>query len=203
LSGFRLRAFHPLWSDFPFASSNLSTATLGSYNPGGKPSGLDCSAFARHYLRNRIRFLFLVLLRCFTSDGIACPLLCIRSGTIQYDLYQVTPFGNPRVNASLRLSEAYRSLPRPSSPASAKAFTSVFGRLPDPALLLTNGALLAKPWRASLADWSGWLCHPKPGGRRMVGPDGFEPSTPRLSSACSNQLSYEPVIGDGRGQFGT
>ena len=29
----------------------------------------------------------------------------------------------------------------------------------------------------------------------MVGPDGLEPSTPRLSSACSNQLSYEPVAG--------
>jgi hypothetical protein len=29
----------------------------------------------------------------------------------------------------------------------------------------------------------------------MVGPDGLEPSTPRLSSACSNQLSYEPMIG--------
>ena len=29
----------------------------------------------------------------------------------------------------------------------------------------------------------------------MVGPDGLEPSTPRLSSACSNQLSYEPRIG--------
>ena len=27
----------------------------------------------------------------------------------------------------------------------------------------------------------------------MVGPDGLEPSTPRLSSACSNQLSYEPI----------
>lgn len=26
----------------------------------------------------------------------------------------------------------------------------------------------------------------------LVGPDGFEPTTPRLSSACSNQLSYEP-----------
>lgn len=26
----------------------------------------------------------------------------------------------------------------------------------------------------------------------LVGPDGLEPSTPRLSSACSNQLSYEP-----------
>ncbi len=32
-------------------------------------------------------------------------------------------------------------------------------------------------------------------GARMVGPDGFEPSTPRLSSACSNQLSYEPRMG--------
>jgi hypothetical protein len=30
----------------------------------------------------------------------------------------------------------------------------------------------------------------------MVGPDGLEPSTPRLSSACSNQLSYEPKIGE-------
>ena len=27
---------------------------------------------------------------------------------------------------------------------------------------------------------------------RVVGPDGLEPSTPRLSSACSNQLSYTP-----------
>lgn len=31
----------------------------------------------------------------------------------------------------------------------------------------------------------------------MVGPDGLEPSTPRLSSVCSNQLSYEPKIGNG------
>jgi hypothetical protein len=43
----------------------------------------------------------------------------------------------------------------------------------------------------------------------MVGPDGLEPSTPRLSSACSNQLSYEPEIGESgddlyrqRSQFG-
>ena len=27
---------------------------------------------------------------------------------------------------------------------------------------------------------------------QMVGPEGFEPSTPRLSSVCSNQLSYRP-----------
>ena len=34
--------------------------------------------------------------------------------------------------------------------------------------------------------------------REMVGPDGLEPSTPRLSSACSNQLSYEPVLTRGQ-----
>jgi hypothetical protein len=36
---------------------------------------------------------------------------------------QVIPFGNPRVKAYLQLSEAYRSLTRPSSPISAKAST--------------------------------------------------------------------------------
>ena len=35
------------------------------------PLGLGCSPFARHYWGNRIRFLFLRLLRCFTSAGIA------------------------------------------------------------------------------------------------------------------------------------
>ena len=35
----------------------------------------------------------------------------------------VAPFGDPRVEACLRLTEAYRSLPRPSSPSCAKAST--------------------------------------------------------------------------------
>ena len=30
---------------------------------------------------------------------------------------------------------------------------------------------------------------------QLVGPEGFEPSTPRLSSVCSNQLSYRPSGG--------
>ena len=34
---------------------------------------------------------------------------------------QVTPFGDPRVSGCLHLPEAYRSLPRPSSPSRAKA----------------------------------------------------------------------------------
>jgi hypothetical protein len=37
---------------------------------------------------------------------------------------RVSPFGHPRIKACLRLPEAYRSLPRPSSPACAKASTA-------------------------------------------------------------------------------
>src|SRR5499433_2917940 len=35
----------------------------------------------------------------------------------------VSPFGHPRITACLPLPEAYRSLPRPSSPPRAKAST--------------------------------------------------------------------------------
>ena len=37
-------------------------------------------------------------------------------------LRRVSPFGNLRVKGCLRLTEAYRSLPRPSSAPDAKAF---------------------------------------------------------------------------------
>ena len=43
--------------------------------------------------------------------------------TMEDWLHQVTPFGYPRVLAHLQLSEAFRSLLRPSSPVSTKAFT--------------------------------------------------------------------------------
>ena len=39
----------------------------------------------------------------------------------RYNPGRVSPFGNPRIKACLQLPEAYRSLPRPSSPSSAKA----------------------------------------------------------------------------------
>jgi hypothetical protein len=42
----------------------------GPTTPGGKPPGLGSSHFARHYLGNLIRFLFLQVLRCFTSLGL-------------------------------------------------------------------------------------------------------------------------------------
>ena len=89
--------------------------------PLNKLSGLVSSAFARHYLRNRIRFLFLWLLRCFTSPGIALVELCIHTLATGHSPSRVTPFGRPRVKAYLPLSVAYRSLSRPSSPVGTKA----------------------------------------------------------------------------------
>ena len=49
----------------------------------------------------------------------SCP------GSTKRNVYtlQVIPFGDPRLIAVLRLTGAYRSLSRPSSPAGTKAFT--------------------------------------------------------------------------------
>ncbi len=77
--------------------------------------GLGYFHFARRYFGNRCFFLFLLLLRCFSSEGWLTS-LCDRSSTCR-----VVPFGNPRINSSLRIPEAYRSLPRPSSPPRAQA----------------------------------------------------------------------------------
>jgi hypothetical protein len=55
--------------------------------------------------------------------GFALPALCIQTGVVRHDSYGVAPFGNHRINACLRLPDAYRSLLRPSSPLSAKAST--------------------------------------------------------------------------------
>ena len=77
--------------------------------------GLGCSAFARHYLRNHCCFLFLRVLRCFSSPR--SPLILGNTSS----RYWVPPFGNPRINGYLRLPGAYRSLSRPSSPLRAQA----------------------------------------------------------------------------------
>ena len=112
-------------SGLPFQVIKLSIAVhhVRVLQPRKSTSGLGSTAFARHYLRYRFLFLFLRLLRCFTSAGLAFISLCIQLMTMMYYHHQVTPFGYPRVLAHLQLSEAFRSLLRPSSPVSTKAFT--------------------------------------------------------------------------------
>ena len=58
-------------------------------------------------------FLFLEVLRCFSSLS-SPPFRDDRSSTCR-----VAPFGNLRIKGRLHLPEAYRSLPRPSSPPRA------------------------------------------------------------------------------------
>jgi hypothetical protein len=84
-----------------------------------KNSSLGCSAFARHYLRNRFRFLLLWLMRCFTSPGFTCVR---RADSTEDIVFLVTQFGDPRVVTYLPFSVAYRSLSRPSSSSDTKAF---------------------------------------------------------------------------------
>ncbi len=78
--------------------------------------------FARRYSGNRICFLFLRVLRCFSSR--VCLLI---SYVFRYGYHSITsggfPFGNLRIKACLQLPEAYRCSSRPSSAPSAKAST--------------------------------------------------------------------------------
>ena len=74
--------------------------------------GLGSSPVARHYWGNHCCFLFLEVLRCFSSLG--SPHY-FGSDDSPSDC-RVVPFGNPRINGHLHLPAAYRSLSRPSSP---------------------------------------------------------------------------------------
>ena len=92
-------------------------------NPGNIAiSGLASFPFARRYSGNRCFFLFLLLLRCFSSEGflhMAMYLPC--SDTVLP--YRVSPFGYLRVYGYLLLTAAFRSLSRPSSAPDAKSFS--------------------------------------------------------------------------------
>ena len=84
-------------------------------------SGLGSFPFARRYLGNRqIFFLFLRLLRCFSSPGSLCMTMYSSCSDWSYSR-QVSPFRHLRVNGYLLLTAAFRSLSRLSSALSAKA----------------------------------------------------------------------------------
>ena len=59
----------------------------------------------------------------FQFSPLAPLRLCIQRRVTRHDSRRVSPFGHPRINAYVRLPEAFRSLSRPSSPVRAKAST--------------------------------------------------------------------------------
>ncbi len=84
-------------------------------------NGLGSSGFARRYSRNHNCFLFLWVLRWFTSPRSPFSAYAF-SGEIPWlSPRRVSPFGHLRINVRVQLPEAFRSLPRPSSQPSAKA----------------------------------------------------------------------------------
>lgn len=78
--------------------------------------------FRSPLLTESILFIFLRLLRCFTSPRVTLTILFIEMATTPYKRCQVSLFGDLRIKACLPLPEDFRSLLRPSSSVDAKAF---------------------------------------------------------------------------------
>jgi hypothetical protein len=76
--------------------------------PTSKLVGLGCSRFARRYSGNRFFFLFLQVLRCFSSLRLPRTVLCIHTVVTSYKRCWVPPFGNLWIIAYLQLPKAYR-----------------------------------------------------------------------------------------------
>ena len=85
-------------------------------------SGLGSFHFARRYFGNRCFFLFLRLLRCFSSPGSPPYVMYWRMDDWSLSS-RVSPFRYLRIIGYLLLPEAFRSLSRLSSALSAKAST--------------------------------------------------------------------------------
>ena len=103
-------------------SVNNSPHLLRSITPRCTHHGLGSFHFARRYFGNRVFFLFLRVLRCFSSPGSLCMAMdspCSDGGFLR----QVSPFRHPRIIGYLLLPAAFRSLSRLSSALSAKAST--------------------------------------------------------------------------------
>ena len=90
--------------------------------PKDKSSGLGSFPFARRYSGNRCFFLFLRVLRCFSSPG-SLPYVMDWRMDDRGVLCRVSPFRDLRIKGYLLLPEAFRSLSRLSSALSAKAST--------------------------------------------------------------------------------
>ena len=124
---FRLRACHALWLPFPEDSANSQIGNSTIADPT-TPETPKCHGFGlfrfRSPLLSESRFLsFPPGTEMVHFPGFAHSSLCIQPG-----VPEVCSGGFPHseifgYNACVRLPGAYRSLPRPSSPVSAKAST--------------------------------------------------------------------------------
>ena len=121
LQDFAYGAFTPYGRLFHAVPLSIWISHRGPATPFCKQNGLGCSAFARRYLRNHYLFSHPQGTEMFHFPWFSSEALCIQTSVSQHYSRQVAPFGNLRIKVCLPLPEAYRSLPRPSSPTDAKA----------------------------------------------------------------------------------
>ena len=89
-SGYRWRYLDFVYRNFTFfvlpfqVSSTIQPTVVARSVPQlHYRTGLGCSDFARHYFRNRFCFLFLRVLRCFSSPGSPCiPIYSVCNNTM-------------------------------------------------------------------------------------------------------------------------
>ena len=79
--------------------------------PKSKLFGLGFSDFARHYSRNHFCFLFLWVLRCFTSPRSRLLPYFIQARVTGHNSSRVSPFGHPRITARLAAPRGFSQPP--------------------------------------------------------------------------------------------
>ena len=122
LAPLSLTGLSPSLAGLPRSILLASSVASAVQTPECTHPGLGSSHFARRYFENRCFFLFLRLLRCFSSPG-SLPYTmdsCMGDGGF---LRRVSPFRYLRIVGYLHLPAAFRSLSRLSSALSAKAST--------------------------------------------------------------------------------
>ena len=112
----------PSLAGFPKTFPLDSLVNFAVRTPTCTQIGLGSSAFARRYSQNRCFFLFLRLLRCFSSPG-SLPYVMDWRMDDWSPSSRVSPFRHLRIKDYLHLPAAFRSLSRLSSALSAKAST--------------------------------------------------------------------------------
>ena len=122
LSPFSHTGLSPALAGFPKTILLMESVDSAVRTPWCSHHGLGSSGFARRYSRNRCFFLFLRLLRCFSSPGSLRMAMDSPYGDRSLS-GRVSPFRHPRLVGYLLLPVAFRSLSRLSSALSAKAST--------------------------------------------------------------------------------
>ena len=112
---FRVQGFHLLRPAFPKPFHYQIPIIYAARNPKIENYfGLAFFPFARRYLGNHFCFLFLSLLRCFSSRR--SPHTAMDSLYDDWGLpSRVSPFGYPRIYSCMHFPVAFRSFLRPSS----------------------------------------------------------------------------------------